>query len=282
MLYGFYSVDNNIRGVDYRRVMARPMWFVSLLKKTFGTRSMIAKATNIPLLGRAVDKMFFEGDDVIYLPKDSVAQKTIQIDMKLDRPEETALPSEIIHHFIEKASFHWIMNVCICRDAAKCEDYPINYGCLFMGEAVQDINPELGRLVTKEEAHVYVRKCREAGLVHLIGRNKLDAQWLGVSPGDKLLTVCNCCPCCCLWKMLPDLTPEIGRKITKMSGVEVKVTDACVGCGTCTEEDVCFVNAISMVDGKAVISAECRGCGRCVEVCPNDAIELTINNPEFM
>ncbi|MHA1138530.1 MAG: 4Fe-4S binding protein [Candidatus Thorarchaeota archaeon] len=37
-----------------------------------------------------------------------------------------------------------------------------------------------------------------------------------------------------------------------------------------------------MVDGKAVISAECRGCGRCVEVCPNDAIELTINNPEFM
>ena len=262
--------------------MARPMWFVSLLKKTFGTRSMIAKATKIPLLGRAVDKMFFEGDDVIYLPKDSVAQKTIQIDMKLDRPEETALPSEIIHHFIEKASLHWIMNECICRDAAKCKDYPINYGCLFMGEAVQDINPKLGRLVTKEEAHDYVRKCREAGLVHLIGRNKLDAQWLGVSPGDKLLTVCNCCPCCCLWKMLPDLTPEIGRKITKMSGVEVKVTDACVGCGTCTEEDVCFVNAISMVDGKAVISAECRGCGRCVEVCPNDAIELTINNPEFM
>ena len=243
---------------------------------------MIAKATKIPLLGRAVDKIFFEGDDVIYLPKDSVAQKTIQIDMKLDRPEETALPSEIIHHFIEKANKHWIMDDCICRDAAKCEDYPINYGCLFMGEAVQDINPKLGRLVTKEEAHDYVRKCRDAGLVHLIGRNKLDAQWLGVSPGDKLLTVCNCCPCCCLWKMLPDLTPEIGRKITKMAGVEVEVTDACVGCGTCTEDDVCFVNAITMVDGKAVISAECRGCGRCVEVCPNDAIELTINNPDFM
>ena len=258
------------------------MWFVKLLKKTFPNRSLIAKATKIPLLGKAVDKIFFDGDDVIYLPKDSVAQKTIQIGRKLDKPVETALPSEIIHHFIEKANKHWIMNDCICRDAAKCEDYPINYGCLFMGEAVQDINPELGRLVTKEEAHDYVRKCREAGLVHLIGRNKLDAQWLGVSPGDKLLTVCNCCPCCCLWKMLPDLTPEIGRKITKMSGVEVKVTDACVGCGTCTEENVCFVNAISMADGKSVISAECRGCGRCVEVCPNDAIELTIDNPEFI
>ena len=262
--------------------MARPMWFVKLLKKTFPNRSLIAKATNIPLMGRLVDKIFFEGDDVIYLPKDSVAQKTIQIGRKLDRPEETTLPSEIVHHFIEKANKHWIMNECICRDAATCEDYPIDYGCLFMGEAVADINPNLGRLVTKEEAHDYVRKCREAGLVHLIGRNKLDAQWLGVSPGDKLLTVCNCCPCCCLWKMLPDLNPEIGRKITKMSGVEVKVTDACVGCGTCTEENVCFVNAISLVDGKAVISAECRGCGRCVEVCPENAIELTIDNPEFI
>jgi len=262
--------------------MARPMWFVSLLKKTFPTRSMIAKATNVPLLGKVVDKIFFEGDDVIYLPKDSVAQKTIEIGRKLDKPEEIALPSEIIHHFIEKANNHWIMNKCICRDAAKCEDYPIDYGCLFMGEAVKDINPNLGRLVTKEEAHEYVRKCRDAGLVHLIGRNKLDAQWLGVSPGEKLLTVCNCCPCCCLWKMLPDLTPEIGRKITKMAGVEVRVTDACVGCGTCVDEDVCFVNAISLVNGKAVISTECRGCGRCVEVCPNDAIELTINNPEFL
>jgi ferredoxin len=37
-----------------------------------------------------------------------------------------------------------------------------------------------------------------------------------------------------------------------------------------------------MVDGMAVISEECRGCGRCVEVCPHDAIELTIDNIEFI
>jgi len=229
-----------------------------------------------------VDKLLFDGDSIIYLPKDSVAQKTIVIGKTLDRPEETALPSEIVHHFIERANKHWIMNFCICRDASKCEDYPIEYGCLFMGDAVEDINPELGKLVTKEEAHDYVRKCREAGLVHLIGRNKLDAQWLGVSPGEKLLTVCNCCPCCCLWKVLPDLKPEIGRKITKMHGVEVEVTDACIGCGICMEDDVCFVNAISMIDEKAVIGLECRGCGRCVELCPTGAIKLTINNPEFI
>ena len=261
--------------------MARPMWFVKLLKKTFPNRSMIAKATRIPIVGRAVDKMLFEGDNIVYLPKDVVAQKTIQVNQQLSQPEEVVLPSEIVHHFIEKANYHWIMHFCICRSSSNCKDYPIDYGCLFMGEAIEGINPELGRRVTKEEAHEYVRKCRDAGLVHLIGRNKLDATWLGVSPGDKLLTVCNCCPCCCLWKILPDLDPEIGKKVTRMTGVHVDVTDDCVGCGACTE-NVCFVNAISLVDGQAMISDQCRGCGRCVEICPENAIKMTIDNSLFV
>jgi len=261
--------------------MAHSLRFVWLLKKTFPGRRLIAKMTKAPLLGRAIDKMLFDGDDIMYLPKDSVAQRTIQIGRKLETPEEIALPSEIIHNFIDKANFHWIMNFCICRDASKCKDYPIEYGCLFLGEAAKGINPKLGREVTKEEAHEYLNKCRDAGLVHLIGRNKLDATWLGVSPGDKLLTVCNCCPCCCLWKILPDLKSEIGRKVTKMPGVDVRVTDACVGCGTCTE-GICFVNAIRLVDGRAVISDQCRGCGRCVEVCPESAIEMTIENMDFI
>ena len=147
--------------------------------------------TKAPLVGRLVYKMVFADDDTMFLPKDSVAQRTIQIGKKLDRPEEAALPSEIVHHFIEKANYHWIMNFCICRDSSKCEDYPIEYGCLFMGEAIEGINPELGRRVSREEAHEYMKKCRKAGLVHFIGRNKFDASWLGVSPRNKLLTVCK-------------------------------------------------------------------------------------------
>jgi len=261
--------------------MARSLLFVKFLKKAFPGRRLIAKMTKAPLLGRAVDKMLFNGDDIMYLPKDNVAQKVIQIGKTLERPEETVLPSEIIHHFIDKANFHWIMNFCLCRDASKCEDYPIEYGCLFLGEAARGINPKLGREVTKEEAHEHVAKCRDAGLVHLIGRNKLDSSWLGVSPGDKLLTVCNCCPCCCLWKMLPDLNPAISRKVTRMLGVNVTVIDACVGCGTCAE-GICFVDAINMVDDRAVISDQCRGCGRCVETCPETAIEMTIANLDYL
>ncbi|MGQ4911801.1 MAG: DUF362 domain-containing protein [Candidatus Thorarchaeota archaeon] len=261
--------------------MARPLWFVEILKKTFPRRSMLAKATKIPLIGRVMYKMLFEDDDIMYLPKDSVIEKIIRIDRTLEKPTETALPSEIVHYFIERAQYHWIMNKCICRDAAQCKDYPIDFGCLFLGEAVLDINPQLGRLVTKEEAHEHARRCREAGLVHLVGRNKLDTQWLNVSPGDRLLTICNCCPCCCLWKMLPDVSSEIGRRVTKMPGISVHVNDNCVGCGTCTD-GVCFVDAITLIHNRAVINDECRGCGRCVEVCPEGAIEMTIDNAEFL
>ena len=173
------------------------------------------------------------------------------------------------------------MNYCICRKSNDCKDYPIDYGCLFLGEAALGINPQLGRRVSEEKALEHVKKCREVGLIHLIGRNKLDAMWLNVNPGNKLLSICNCCPCCCLWRILPDITPEIGRKVTKLSGVEVTVTDRCIGCGTCTE-NVCFVDAIHLQDSRAVIGVECRGCGRCVEVCPNNAIEFKLTNTDFL
>jgi Pyruvate/2-oxoacid:ferredoxin oxidoreductase delta subunit len=260
--------------------MARPLWFVELIKKTFPNRRMIAKLTRVPIIGKIVDKMLFEGDDIIYLPKDGPFKKVISIRKSIDTSVEMALPSRIVEEFIERANHHWIMNFCICRDSSKCKDYPIELGCLFLGEAVHNINPKLGRLVTKEEALEHVKKCREAGLVHLIGRNKLDAMWLDAHPGNKLLSICNCCPCCCLWKVLPVIHPEIGRKVTKLPGLNVQVTDDCTGCGTC-QEGVCFVDAIRIVNGRAIITKDCRGCGRCVEVCPEQAIEVTMDNERY-
>ena len=253
--------------------MARPIWFVELLKLSFPGRFLIAELTKLPIVGNSIDRWLFDGDDLMYLPKDQV----IQINKQVTRPEETVLPSQIVEHFIEKANYHWIMNRCICRDASRCKDYPIELGCLFLGEAAMGINPQLGRRVTKEEALEHALSCRDAGLVHLIGRNKIDTVWLGVSPGDRLLTICNCCPCCCLWRALPHIAPQIGVKITKMPGVTVTVTDRCTGCGTCTD-GICFVDAISLIDGHAVKTEACRGCGRCVSVCPQEATELSIQN----
>ncbi len=252
--------------------MSRPIWFVELVKKAFPGRFLLAQATRFPLLARLVDRLLFAGDKLFYLPQDRI----IPINQSIDFPGEMVLPSQVVQHFVQEASVHWLMDSCICRDANQCEDYPIDLGCLFLGEAAAGINPKLGRRVTKEDALRHLDRCREAGLVHLVGRNKLDEVWLGVGPGEKLLTICNCCPCCCLWRMLPSISPYIGAKVMRMPGVAVAVSDCCTGCGACAS-GICFTDAIRLVSDRAVISDECRGCGRCVAICPQGAIALTVD-----
>jgi ferredoxin len=261
--------------------MGRPVWVVNLIKRAFPGRFGAAALTQVPGIRRLIDHGLFAGDDIIYLPQDTMVRQAVQVGQSVEHLGNTVLPSQVVQRFIEQANYHWIMDTCICRDASRCEDYPVDLGCLFLGEAVLQINPQLGRRVTKEEALKHARRCREAGLVHLVGRNKLDTVWLGASPGHRLLTICNCCPCCCLWRMIPHLDPSIGDKVSRMPGVSITVTSRCVGCGTCTQ-DVCFVDAIHLEGGQAVISQACRGCGRCIEVCPERAIILSVDDGQFV
>jgi ferredoxin len=261
--------------------MGRPVWFVNLIKWAFPGRFRVARFTKVPVVGRLIDRALFDGDDLIYLPKDEAVRRLIPVDQPIEWPGNTVLPSQVVDHFIERANYHWVMDFCICRAASHCEDYPVDLGCLFLGEAVLGINPNMGRRVTRAEALAHVHRCREAGLVHMIGRNKLDMVWLGARPGHKLLTICNCCPCCCLWKVIPQIAPAIGDKVTRMPGVTVTVTERCTGCGACTQ-DVCFVDAIHLDGQRAVIGDACRGCGRCVAACPEQAIMLSIDDARFV
>ncbi|KYC46339.1 MAG: formylmethanofuran dehydrogenase FwdH [Candidatus Methanofastidiosum methylothiophilum] len=243
---------------------------IKMLSRLFPLRFFFAKFTKLPLIGNLMDKMFFENDKIFYVPRDRV----IQINQNINQDDSVLLPSEILNYFIDKSKHHVIMNFCICRKSKNCENYPQDFGCLFLGEAALNIDPKLGRKVTKEEAKDYVLKCREAGLVHLIGRNKLDSVWLNAKPPEKLLTICNCCECCCLWMMLPNLSTDIGSKVTKLTDLEIKVTDRCTGCGECIE--LCFVKAIKIFNKVAQINSNCRGCGRCVERCRFNAIEIIL------
>ncbi len=255
--------------------MPLPHWMVRLIIRLFPKRFSIARLSKIPLFGNLIDLAFFDKDQIMFIPK------VVDLDASFGEPESVPLPFSVAEHFVNIAEHHWIMNFCICRVSNGCRDYPQGLGCLFLGEASQRIDPSLGRRVTREEALDHLRRCREAGLVHLVGRNKLDSLWLGVKPADRLLTICNCCPCCCLWKMIPDLSVKIRRKVVRMPGVEVKVDlGKCRGCGACLA--VCFVNAISLEGGKVLISSECRGCGRCAESCPNGAISVTIADSDYL
>jgi ferredoxin len=262
--------------------MSRPVWFVDLIVKLFPTRFGLARLTHLPVIGYAIDGLFFEGDDLIYLPGDSsINKQIIAINQPLHTGKDFLIPSGVVEYFIQESDYHWIMDFCICRRGEECVDYPSELGCIFLGEAVKEINPAFGHQVTREEALAHAQLCRDAGLVHLIGRNKLDTIWLGAGPAHKLMTICNCCPCCCLWRFLPDISDDIGGKITSMPGVSLQVNELCSGCGTCVE-NTCFVDAIHLENGRAVISSACRGCGRCVDVCQNNAIELIIEDRRFV
>ncbi len=252
--------------------------FVKLLEKFFPYRSKLAKMTKIPLMRFIMNKMLFEKNNLTILPKDKTVE--IKLNKKIPPQESIAVPSKIVEHFIEKSSYRFIMNFCICREAMNCENYPQELGCLFMGEAAREINKEFGHEATKEEALDHVKKCREEGLIHLIGRDRLDEMWLGVEPGTKLLVVCNCCECCCLWRMLPGMDKKTGSVVKKMPGIKIEVTEKCTGCNEC--KDVCFVDSIEIKNGKAVIGDECRGCGRCADICPQNAIKVIVEDTDYI
>lgn len=55
--------------------------------------------------------------------------------------------------------------------------------------------------------------------------------------------------------------------------IKVKVDkEKCVGCGQC--KSVCPVEAISLINGFAIISDACVTCGACIQTCPVKAISL--------
>ena len=258
--------------------MASPYWMKTLINKIYGARFFVSRLTHYRTIGWLIDQMLFKDDNVVFVPKDSV----IAVDEAAAAPTGVVAPSEVVEHFIREASFIWIMDFCICRDSERCRDYPVKYGCIFLGPAAAGINPKFGRPAPVEEALEHVRRCREAGLIHMIGRNQLDTVWLNIGPPEKLMTICNCCPCCCLWQVLPYLNSDISEKISRIPGIRMEVGENCHGCGVCANGN-CFVSAIHVRQGSAVIDQDqCRGCGRCVSVCPSGAVDVFVEDDVFV
>ena len=81
---------------------------------------------------------------------------------------------------------------------------------------------------------------------------------MNVKPKEGLLTICHCCPCCC---------------------VEIAIDNSkCIDCMKCLNE-ICMSEAISFKDNAIQINQnKCRGCGLCVNICKQNAITLKYND----
>ena len=189
-----------------------------LVGHTFHTRFFLSRMTRRSrIFKKIIDKILFEDDEVYVLPNKNAVNKTIttniEVNQSFQKDDSEFVPSQIIKEVIKEAEDIVIMHKCLCRTSANCEDYPQDFGCIFIGPASRKIASKYGRSATVEEALAHVGKADELGLSHVIGRNKIDSVWMNVRPKEKLLTICHCCPCCCLWKVLPDLDDDISNKV---------------------------------------------------------------------
>lgn len=261
------NIKNNRREV---LTIHRAWWKQKLLKLFWPTRYLFTRAARLPGLEYLTRRLLFNELYMKVLP----SKRTVE------KKERVILPGVVVDHFIENASYIFAMDACICRQANNCDNYPLEIGCLFIGEGARKINPGFGREISAREAKALQKRAENTGLINIVGKNRLDKLYLGVNPSEQMLTVCHCCECCCLWQLLTVLPGSIADRVKKMDGVEVAVTGNCKGCGNCAQ--VCFVNAIFIENDAASIDPDiCRGCGRCVLKCPEQAINLTFEENAY-
>ncbi len=200
--------------------------------------------------------------------------RTIPIQSTIDDPRQV-LPYEDVVKVLEQEDY-FCVSTCACKhrknldpDSPSCR-YPDKV-CLHFGRLAHYMaDHELGREITRKEAHEVLSQAAEAGLVHGI------SNW--VNGPD---TICNCCPCCCLWfegfhvlKHSRSLDPSNYRVYTN--------PETCLGCGLCVER--CPMKALHLESSSAanndsgeiaVLKPDlCLGCGVCVYKCPSDSLVL--------
>lgn len=261
---------------------------IRFIHSTFNTRFFLARACQkLPPLAWVVDRMLFAGDDIQVLPLDATIKTNLTVnvqELEVNTPVpvsngNTVLPSQVLREMITRSRYHFIMDTCICRTSNDCQNYPHDMGCLFLGKGTQRISSKLGRTVSAAEAIQHINRCQEAGLVPIIGRNKIDSLWLNTGPKEELLSICHCCQCCCLWKMTPNLPENMASNFSAMEGVEIVFQEEkCNNCGLCAGA-LCFVDAITLENGKIKRNMEkCRICGRCAEICPKGAVKIKMHD----
>ncbi len=254
----------------------RPPWWLDFLKHCWPLSAVAVRAASLPVVGKVVTALvqpWFgrEHFNISYIP----------IHQNIDPGDSVVLSESIIAELIGRSAHRVIIKRCTCRDAGDCSDYPVEDGCLMLGEDTRAISADIARHVSKEEALAHLHRQVEMGLIPMTGRVRMDHLFYGASDRRKMLTICFCCPCCCVvLNNARHIPAEMRSSIVRLQGVAVAVDESACGlCGTCVQ--ACFMKAISIREGRVFHDdALCIGCGRCVTVCPQKATHLTIEDSE--
>ena len=229
-----------------------------------------AKTTAWPVVGKLTGWIVNRDHyDVTFIP----------INQELEDNGSTVLPKQVVEDMIRRSCHRVILPICLCRVGCRCQDYPMEIGCIFLGEGAKQIDPSIGRAVSVEEALEHMERAIAEGLIPQIGRVDPDPLMLGVRMRDweRFLTLCFCCTCCCI-AMRNQLSwdQDMRGRMHRLEGLSIEISDECDGCGKCAKQ--CFAQAIVIEDKLARITEDCKGCGLCVDVCPREAISISVTD----
>ena len=139
--------------------------------------------------------------------------------------------------------------------------------CMQTGKMAEAVAKRgIATVLSTEEALKRIDEAAAAGLVHNVTDVSDDYQ----KASEIGMSICNCCPCCCIlmysvYKGFPEILGKSGFS-------PALDKDACTSCGTCEER--CPFYAIKMDDFPEFDMEKCLGCGNCVVVCPENAIVM--------
>lgn len=252
----------------------RPEWWLSVLARIWPVTWKSAMATQWPIIGGIVAKVALP-----LMSEKNFNVTHIPINTEISGVENSYLPTLILEELINRSAHRVIIKRCTCRDERKCEHHSIESGCIQLGAGTEEIDSRIAYHATKAEAIEHMKGCVDDGLVPMIGRVKVDNLIWGVKDRGRLLAVCFCCRCCCTvlnsGKYLPN---EVSNRIVRLKGLKIQTDhQTCNLCMSCI--DSCFMNALSLVEGKIHRDdRQCKGCGLCVSNCSENAISPIIED----
>lgn len=247
-------------------VSIKKLWF-ELNIKFWKVGEFTKKLASAPLVDKLIGPLLWN--------EKNLESTYIPVVENIDIPDGTALPVSVIEELLSATEFRFLLSKCPCRTSGKCTSYPREPGCLFLGEAVRDIDPQLGREVSISESMDHVIRSLSKGLIPNIVHGSFDASLLMIDY-RKMLAICFCCDCCCAFRSSMRGGPTSYRdRIIRIPGSYMRRGGKCEQCGRC--ERICFLGAVSLADEGPVFSEYCKCCGRCAMECPANNIELVLN-----
>jgi len=173
-----------------------------------------------------------------------------------------------------KTASHMAIGTCYCRHKM----YHMDTACDAPLEICMTFNTTAASLIK----HGHARRVDEGEgleLLHQAYENNLVQ--FGENVREKVNFICNCCGCCCE-AMIAARRFAIMNPVHTTNFIPEIEGESCNGCGKCVI--ICPVEAMSLISAndphrpkmKLARLAEdlCLGCGLCVRSCPKECIEL--------